>query len=66
MDRSIPTEEALEKLRQREMPMRYLVGTLKGRLSRLEKAFLQQPWEQAREEVAVKLLEREGEINILR
>ena len=30
MDRGIPTEEVLEKLRQREVPVRYLVGTPKG------------------------------------
>ena len=65
MDRGIPTEEVLETLRQREVPMRYLVGTPKGRLSKLEKAFLEQPWEKARENVEVKLLEREGEIYIL-
>jgi len=62
MDRGIPTEEVLEKLRQREVPVRYRVGTPKGRLSKLEKAFLEQSWEKAREEVEVKLLEREGEI----
>lgn len=45
MDRGIPTEEVLAKLRQREVPVRYLVGTPKGRLSKLEKAFLEQPWE---------------------
>jgi hypothetical protein len=65
MDRGIPTEEVLEKLRQREVPVRYLVGTPKGRLSKLEKAFLEKPWEKARENVEVKLLEREGEIYIL-
>jgi hypothetical protein len=65
MDRGIPTEEVLEKLRQREVPVRYLVGTPKGRMSKLEKSFLEQPWEKARENVEVKLLEREGEIYIL-
>ena len=65
MDRGIPTEEVLEKLRQREVPVRYLVGTPKGRLSKLEKSFLEKPWEKARENVEVKLLEREGEIYIL-
>jgi transposase len=63
MDRGIPTEDVLEKLRQRNV--HYLVGTPKGRLSKLEKNFLEQPWEKAREEVDVKLLEREGEIYIL-
>jgi hypothetical protein len=65
MDRGIPTEAVLEKLRARATPVSYLVGTPKGRLSALEKAFLDQPWEQAREQVQVKLLEREGELYIL-
>jgi len=65
MDRGIPTEAVLEKLRNRTPPVRYLVGTPKGRLSSLEQAFLAQPWEQAREQVQVKLLEREGELYIL-
>jgi hypothetical protein len=65
MDRGIPTEAVLEKLRNRAMPVSYLVGTPKGRLSALEKAFLAQPWEQARQTVQVKLLEREGELYIL-
>ncbi len=58
MDRGIPTEESLAKMR--ESGVSYLVGTPKGRLSKLEKAFLAKPWEQAREEVAVKL-HRDGE-----
>ena len=45
--------------------MRYLVGTPKGRLSVLERDFLAQPWEKAREQVQVKLLEREGELYVL-
>jgi hypothetical protein len=65
MDRGIPTEEVLEKLRQRPRPVRYLVGTPKGRLSRLEQAFLEKPWETVREQVHVKLLEQEGELYIL-
>jgi Transposase DDE domain len=65
MDRGIPTEAVLEKLRSRERPVSYLVGTPKGRLSALERAFLEQPWEQAREQVQVKLLDSEGELYIL-
>ena len=64
MDRGIPTEEALAHLRQSDPPVRYLVGTPKGRLSTLEQAFLAQPWEK-REQVQVKLLEREGELYVL-
>ena len=65
MDRGIPTEEALAYLRQSDPPVRYLVGTPKGRLSTLEQAFLAEPWEKAREQVQVKLLEREGELYVL-
>jgi transposase len=65
MDRGIPTEEALTHLRSRDPPVRYLVGTPKGRLSALERDFLAQPWEKAREQVQVKLLEREGELYVL-
>ena len=39
MDRGIPTEETLAAMRQGEAPVRYLVGTPRGRLSRLERAF---------------------------
>ncbi len=65
MDRGIPTEEALAYLRQSDPPVRYLVGTPKGRLSSLEQAFLAEPWETARAQVQVKLLEREGELYVL-
>jgi hypothetical protein len=37
-------------------PVRYLVGTPKGRLTRLEKLLVDQPWQQARQGVQVKLL----------
>lgn len=65
MDRGIPTEEALARLRASDPPVRYLVGTPKGRLNVLEQAFLGEPWEKAREQVQVKLLEREGELYVL-
>lgn len=59
MDRGIPTEETLRQMRTEGAL--YLVGTPKGRLSKLEKKLLQLPWHQAREQVRVKLLETEGE-----
>ena len=40
MDRGIPTEETLAAMRDGEAPVHYLVGTPKGRLTRLEKAFV--------------------------
>ena len=65
MDRGIPTEAVLAKMRAAKTPVHYLVGTPRGRLSKLEKRFLAQPWAQAREAVDVKLLEEEDEIYIL-
>jgi hypothetical protein len=65
MDRGIPTEEVLQEMRNAEQPIHYLVGTPKGRLSKMEKAFLGQPWEQVRDGVDVKLLEKEGEVYVL-
>ena len=65
MDRGIPTEETLAKMRTSSPPVSYLVGTPKGRLTALEKDFLGKPWSQAKEAVSVKLLEQEGEVYIL-
>ena len=65
MDRGIPTEAVLAHMRAAETPVRYLVGTPKGRLSRLEKLFLTKPWEQVREEVQVKLLDQGEELYVL-
>jgi hypothetical protein len=65
MDRGIPTEEILGQMRTAETPIHYLVGTPKGRLSKLERGFLMLPWEKVRESVEVKLLEQAGELYIL-
>ena len=65
MDRGIPTEETLQEMREAESPVHYLVGTPKGRLTQLEKAFLKRPWEKVREAVEVKLLAKDGEIYVL-
>ncbi len=65
MDRGIPTEETLSRMRTAETPIHYLVGTARGRLSKLEKEFLTLPWEQVRDSVEVKLIEQAGELYIL-
>jgi transposase len=65
MDRGIPTEEVLAEMRASDPPVQYLVGTPKGRLSKLEKDLLERPWQQARDGVEVKLLPREGELYVL-
>jgi len=64
MDRGIPSEEVLEEMRTSTPPVRYLVGTPKGRLSKLEKELAALPWQEARAGVAVKLLPREGELYV--
>ena len=65
MDRGIPTEETLSAMRGAATPVHYLVGTPKGRLTRLERRFLELPWRQVREAVDVKLLAEDGELYIL-
>jgi hypothetical protein len=46
-------------------PIYYLVGTPKGRLSRLEQALLDRPWQKVREGGEVKRLPPEGEFYVL-
>jgi len=65
MDRGIPTEAVLEEMRNSDPPIKYLVGTPKGRLNRLEKQLLDQPWHSARPGVQVKLLPQAGELYVL-
>jgi transposase len=64
MDRGIPTEEVLETMRASTPPGRYLVGTPKGRLSKLEEDLAKLPWQEARPGVEVKLLPQEGELYV--
>ena len=63
MDRGIPTEASLAKMRAAGAC--YLVGTPKGRLSRLERAFLGQPWANVREGVQVKPLATDEDVYVL-
>ena len=65
MDRGIPTEAVLAELRQSEAKVSYLVGTPKGRLTKLEKELAEKPWQQVREHLRVKLLPRDGEVYVL-
>ncbi|HEX2712000.1 MAG TPA: IS1634 family transposase [Candidatus Acidoferrales bacterium] len=64
MDRGVPTEAVLEQMRTSDPPVRYLVGTPKGRLNRLEKALIEKPWHQARPGVRVKLLAEDNELYV--
>ena len=65
MDRGIPTEEHLAAMRAADPPVLYLVGTPKGRLTKLERALLTLPWQAVREGVEVKLLPQDGELYVL-
>jgi hypothetical protein len=64
MDRGIPTEESLAEMRRSEPPVKYLVGTPKGRLTKLEQALTLKSWQKARETVAVKLLPQDDELYV--
>jgi transposase len=65
MDRGIPTEETLQTMREADPPIHYLVGTPKGRLTKLEKDFLEKPWQKVRDLVGVKLLEKGDELYVM-
>jgi hypothetical protein len=64
MDRGIPTEAVLAEMRGSDPPVQYLVGTPKGRLSRLEKQLLTKPWQKASAGVQVKLLAEDDELYV--
>lgn len=64
MDRGIPTEATLAEMRATDPPVQYVVGTPKGRLSRLEKDLTCKPWQQAKEGVQVKLLAQDAELYV--
>jgi transposase len=65
MDRGIPSEEVLAEMRAADPPVSYLVGTPKGRLSKLEKHLVTLPWQAVREGVDVKLLPQDQELYVL-
>jgi transposase len=64
MDRGIPSEEVLAEMRAANPPVQYVVGTPKGRLTRLEWQLLAKPWQEARPGVQVKLLPQDGELYV--
>jgi hypothetical protein len=64
MDRGIPTEEVILEMQQADPQIRYLVGTPKGRLTRLEAELVKLPWQQARPSVRVKLLPKNKELYV--
>ena len=64
MDRGIPTEETLAEMRQSDPPIGYLVGTPKGRLTKLEKSLIGLPWREVRPGVEVKLLAEDDDFYV--
>jgi hypothetical protein len=65
MDRGIPSEAVLAELRRSQPKVSYLVGTPKGRLTRLEQQLAGRPWQEVRPHLRVKLLAQEGEVYVL-
>jgi hypothetical protein len=65
MDRGIPTEELLQEMRHSDPPVKYVVGTPRGRLTRLENQLVEKLWHSARAGVNVKLLAQQGELYVL-
>ncbi len=65
MDRGIPTEDTLEQMRRANPSVRYLVGTPKGRLTKLEKDLATKDWQAVKDDVQVKLLPCDGELYVL-
>jgi len=63
MDRGIPTEDSLAEMRAKGAS--YLVGTPKGRLTKLEQAFLGQTWARVRQGVQVKRLATDEDVYVL-
>jgi transposase len=64
MDRGIPTEAVLAEMRAADPPVYYLVGTPKGRLTKLERELLPLSWRAVRPGVQVKLLPQEQELYV--
>ena len=64
MDRGVPTEEVLAEMRAADPPVQYVVGTPKGRLTRLEHDLLLKPWQEVRPGVQVKLLPQDRELYV--
>src|SRR2546428_7427954 len=65
MARGVRREEVPAEMGAADPPVHYLVGTPKGRLTRLEKHLVARPWQEARPGVQVKLLAQEGELYVL-
>src|SRR5881394_276005 len=62
--RPLSTEAVIEQMQAADPAISYLVGTPKGRLTKLEAELVKLPWQQARPSVRVKLLPKEKELYV--
>jgi transposase len=65
MDRGIPTEAVLQKMREAGPEMLYRVGTPRARVKQYEKQWLTLEWQKVRDSVEVKLFTQDGELYVL-
>jgi transposase len=65
MDRGIPTEEVLAEMRDAEHPVHYLVGTPRAKMRKMERQWLDLPWQKVRDSVQVKLAADGAEMYVL-
>jgi transposase len=65
MDRGVPTEAVLKKMREAGPEMLYLVGTPRARVKAYEKQWQDLEWQKVRESVEVKLFTQDGELYVL-
>jgi transposase len=63
MDRGIPTEDSLEQMRDEGAS--YLVGTPRGRLSKLENQLFAEPWKKVQDQIEVKLARTDDDLYVL-
>lgn len=65
MDRGIPTEDTLERVRRSDPPIGYLVGTPRARWAEFRADFEKLPWQKLHATVEVKLLAHGEEVYVL-
>jgi len=63
MDRGIPTEESLEQMRKEGAS--YLVGTPRGRVSKLANQLFSEPWKKVQDHIEVKLAREDDNLYVL-
>jgi len=63
MDRGIPTEKSLEQMRKEGAS--YLVGTPRGRVSKLQNQLFSEPWKTVQDQIEVKLAREDEDLYVL-